>query len=92
MGDRDESPFPRRGGGSGMSHPFQGGVGVRDGSSFPRSGWGDHDESSNGGVSQGWGGGEPITAKGRGWGADYVNVPVKYQPYYFGDPRQSHHT
>ena len=38
------------------------------------------------------GGTRPITAKGRGWGADYVNVPVKYQPYYFGDPRQSHHT
>ena len=45
MGYRDESLFPRRGEGTVMSHPFQGGVGDRDESSFPRRGGGGRDES-----------------------------------------------
>ena len=45
VGDRDKSPFPRRGGGTVMRHLFQGEVGYCDESSSPRRGWGDRDES-----------------------------------------------
>ena len=65
------------------SHPF---VGGRDES--PKEGWGDRDESSKRGVSQVIRKGRvpreapPITAKGRGWGANYVNVGTKCLPFY----------
>ena len=55
LGDRDESPFSKRGGGIVMSHPKGGGQGRR--------------------------GAPPIITKGRGWGADYVNVQAKCQPF-----------
>ena len=50
-GDCDKSPFPRRGGGTVLSHPKKGWGGDRDES--PKEGWGDRDESSKRGVSQG---------------------------------------
>ena len=61
--DRDESPFPRRGRGTVLSHP--------------KKGWGDRDESPKEGWGGLWWviqkgrvprGAPPITIKGRGWG------------------------
>ena len=60
--------FPRRGEGTVMSQLFQGGGG-------------DRDESSKGG-GQGRGT-PPVTAKERGWGADYVNVQARWLHYYW---------
>ena len=95
-GDCDESPFPKRGWGIVMSYPFLGegnplrthGEGLRRwaginltlvGRLLFKEGWG---QSFKGGVSQGRRGAPPITVKGRGWGADYVNVYAKWVHYH----------
>ena len=75
-----------RGGGTVMSHPFQGGVGDRDESTFPRRGGGtvmshplqrgvgDRDESfKEGGTREG---APPITAKGGGGAPSKHSIPA----------------
>ena len=58
-----------------MSHPFQGGLGGRDESPFPRRGGGPVMSHPKGACPKGCGA-PPITAKGRG-----MTVPTLNQPY-----------
>ena len=76
VGDRDESPFPRRGRETVMSHPFQGGMGgpwwvilSKQGVEGPW--W----VIQRGRVPRE--GGSTNHSQGEGVGADYVNVPLQ---------------
>ena len=58
------------------------GEGDRYESHFPRR-VGGRDVIQKGRVRREERGAPPITAKGRGWGADYSNVGARWVPYYF---------